>query len=181
MESKGYDWSSGSAKAQGPMWKGTKEDARAERDRGKQAIVEKEGRNKSAARKRDGWACRFPRCICHQKRLHPEVAHVDGDKGIGGDHGERSHVTQLMCLCTLRHQDSRISLHKGTLRIEFLDTLKASGPVRWWANVAVLDNPLATLEQADWQCIGYERERGVLAPLTHEQGEWLERIRELAQ
>lgn len=162
------------------LQKRTKEEARAEDRSVKQGVIVKESRNKSAARKRDGWACRFPRCACLLLRLHPEVAHVDGDKGIGGDHGERSHVTQLMCLCKLRHQhgESRISLHRKTLRIEFLSPAKASGPVRWWVNVAVLDYPLTSVE--DWRVVAQERECRVLEPLTHEQGQWLERIADLA-
>lgn len=176
-----YDISpDGRAVATGPMWKTSKEEARAERDGKKQAVKDKEDRNKTRARKRDGSMCRFPRCACLAKRLHPEVAHIE-PKGMGGDHGERSDLWNLICLCKLRHQDSRISIHAGTLRLEALSVNGTSGPVRWWANVAVLDNPHATPDQADWQCVAEETRLRVLKPPTHQQGEWLRRIQELSQ
>lgn len=170
----GFEWPKGEA-----HFKGAKEEAQAERRKDKKAVVEKEARNKSMARRRDSWACRFPRCSCHQLRLHPEVAHVDGSKGMSGGDGDRSAIKQLMCLCKPRHQDSRISVHKGTLRIEFLSADKANGPVRWWVDVAKLDDPLTPT--VDWQCVAEESQVRVLKPLTADQGAMLERIKELAK
>lgn len=162
-----------------PDWREPREEAQAERRRAKKKIVDKEAQHKSMARKRDGWVCRFPRCSCHALRTAPEVAHVDGDKGMGGDHGNLSRVHQLMCLCPNRHKvHSRISLHSGTLRIEFLSAAKANGPVRWWVDVAKIADPHT--READWQCVAEESQPRVLKPLTHEQGEWLRRIAELA-
>lgn len=148
---------------------------------GKKEIREKEDRQKTLARKRDGWTCRFPRCICHSLRLHPEAAHVDGDKGIGGDHGVRSHHSQLLLLCAARHKESRISLHAQTLRIEFLTSKKANGPVRWWLDYTALSKSASQRVTGDakWVVLAVESQPRVLDPLTERQGEWLDRIREL--
>jgi hypothetical protein len=165
-------------RATSSMFKPSKAESRAERDEKKQAVKDKEDRNKSGARKRDDWMCRFPRCSCHSKRLHPEVAHADGDKGSGGDHGTKSHRSQLVCLCPGRHRESRISLHRKTLRIEWLTEDKADGAIRWWVNVAVLDDPLATVPV--WVVVASESRPRVLEPLSKEQGALLERIAEMA-
>lgn len=165
----------------GAFFKGTKAEAKAERQGKKAAIVEKEDRNKTAARKRDGWMCRFPRCGCHQVRTHPECAHVDGDKWMGGDHGTKSHHSQLMCLCPNRHKDSRISLHFKTLRIEFLTAKKANGPVRWYLDTTALTKAATQRISGDekWAVLATETEPRVLAPLSAKQGGWLEKISEL--
>jgi hypothetical protein len=157
-------------------FKPTKAEARAERQAAKDAIVEKESRNKSYARKRDGWMCRFPRCGCHAKRLHPEVAHIE-DKKMGGDHGERSTAVNLICLCPGRHRESLISLHAGTLRCEVLTVKGANAKVRWWVNAAVLDDRHAKV--ARWVVVATETRPGYIEPLTKEQGELLTRIAEL--
>ena len=160
-----------------PHFKTSKAAARAARDAEKQDVKDKEDRNKSMARRRDGWQCRFPRCACHRLRLHPEVAHCDGDKGMGGDHGTKSHVSQLICLCRARHRESRISLHRKTLRIEFLTPEKADGPVKWWVDIAMLADPYD--QRPAWVVLGYETAVHVLAPLTTEQGQLLKRIADL--
>lgn len=157
----------------------TKAAARSEKAADKKSIRDYEDRNKTAARKRDGTVCRFPRCRCHVLRLHPEVAHCDGSKGIGGDHGTKSHVSQLICLCKLRHQDSLISLHYQNLRIVFLTEKKANGPVAWLVNVTAIDFPLSN-KPAQWVEVAREREPRILETLTHEQGALLERIAEMS-
>jgi hypothetical protein len=157
----------------------TREEARSEKSAAKALVVAKESRNKSAARKRDGWVCRFPRCSCHLKRLHPEVGHCDGDKGMGSDHGNRSRRNQLICLCIPRHQTSWISLHKKNLRIVFLTPEKADGPVAWLVNVTAIDRPLAPMADAKWIEVARELSPCILSPLTHEQGALLERIAEM--
>jgi hypothetical protein len=162
-------------------FKPTKAEARAVVQKKKDAVTEYEDRNKTAARKRDGWVCRFPRCGCHAKRLSAEAAHVDGDKGMGGDHGERSHVSQLLMLCPSRHRESRISLHFKTLRIEFLTPDKANGPVRWWLDLTALTKSHAERTAGDesWVVLATEERPRILLPLTKEQGGWLEQIAEL--
>lgn len=169
-------------RATGTMFKSTKAEAKAERQEKKAAIVEREDRNKTAARKRDGWMCRFPRCGCHALRTHPEVAHVDGDKGIGGDHGTKSHHSQLMCLCPNRHKDSRISLHFKTLRIEFLTKKKANGPVCWWLDVTALTKAATQRRSGDekWAVLAAETAPRILGPVSAKQGGWLEQIAELS-
>lgn len=164
----------------GHFLKPTKMEARMARESKKEQVREKEDRNKSAARKRDGWVCRFPRCVCHRLRLHPECAH-DAAKGIGGDHGLRSTVDQLICLCKPRHQESRVSVHKGTLYHEALTEKGTNGPVRWWVDLAAITTPAAYRKDGDaqWVVVATEREVRVLEPLTHEQGIWLEQIAEL--
>lgn len=165
-----------------PQFKGTKAEARAGRESSKRTTRDTEDRNKTAARRRDGWMCRFPRCGCHAKRLHPEACHVDGEKGMGGDHGTKSHVSQLLCLCGNRHRESRISLHFKTLRIEFLTEKKANGPVRWWLDVTALTKPASQRVSGDerWAVLATESAPRILEPLSHEQGAWLEQIAELA-
>lgn len=155
--------------------------SRLEREAGKQEVRDKEDRNKTAARKRDGWMCRFPRCVCHSLRLHPEVAHLVA-KGMGGDHGHRSHVSNLMCLCPARHQDSRISLHANTLRIEPLTHHGTNGPVMWMLDLTAVFKGAHQRRSGDeqWVVLAVEEAPRVLAPLTHQQGIWLEQIAELA-
>lgn len=165
-----------SAYPAGAFFKGSKAEARADREMAKQQIRDKEDRNKSAARKRDGWMCRFPRCSCHKARLHPEVAHVESKK-MGGDHGERSTTANLICLCRGRHRESRISLHAGTLRCELLTVKGANAKVRWWVNVAVLDDPFA--RAPTWVVVATETRPSYIEPLTPEQGALIERIAEL--
>lgn len=164
-------------RAAASFFKGSKEEARAERDKVKQDVKDTESRNKSLVRKRDGSVCRFPRCACHQQRLAPEVAHVI-PKASGGDHGNRSGTDNLICLCKLRHKESRISIHAGTLRVEALTVKGMNDVVRWWVNVAVLADPYAT--EPGWQCVAEESQVRVLKPPTKQQGEWLRQIAELA-
>lgn len=169
-----FEWEPGTA-----HFKPSRMEARIEREADKARVRDGEDRNKAAARRRDGWMCRFPRCVCHrpQLRLHPEVAHVVS-KGMGGDHGTRSAVAGLICLCPPRHRESRISLHRGTLKVEALTDRGMNGPVCWLANVAVLDEPFSSKEQ--WVVVARESQPRVLEPLTKEQGALLERIAELA-
>ncbi len=70
---------------------------------------------KNKVRKRDKRRCRWP--FCEHKPLKPriEVAHLD-DKGMGGDHGERTTADRMICLCYLHHQGAK-SLHSGDLLI----------------------------------------------------------------
>lgn len=163
-------------RAVGSMFKGTKAEARADRQASKDEIKDKEDRNKSAARKRDGWMCRFPRCGCHQKRLHPEAAHVES-KRMGGDHGNRSHRSNLICLCRGRHRESVISLHAGTLRCEPLTVKGTDAKVRWWVNAAVLGDRFA--KEPRWVVVATETRPTFIEPLTKEQGAILEQIAEL--
>jgi hypothetical protein len=81
---------------------------------------------KDKARKRDRRGCRWP--FCEHKALKPriEVAHLD-DKGMGGDHSERTTADRLICLCFLHHQGAK-SLHSGDLLIAPQTELGTDGP-----------------------------------------------------
>ena len=84
----------------------------ARKDRQK-AIKAFEEAEKRKVRLRDK-QCRWPECAyCRSYNTRLEVAHLN-DKGMGGDHGERSTADQMILLCWLRHQGP-ISLHSGGL------------------------------------------------------------------
>lgn len=94
-----------------------------------------EDKNKRAAKKADGYRCRFPWCGCKQLGLRIESSHQQ-HKGMGGNpKGDRSTPEGLLTLCVHRHQDGKISIGKGTLWAEALDKRKGvRGPVRWWGD-----------------------------------------------
>ncbi len=79
---------------------------------------------------RDGSkTCRLvPQC---REREKFETAHLD-DKGMGGDHGNRTTADTMIRACFWHHQ-GRWSLHSHDLRVEYLTTLKADGPIEVWA------------------------------------------------
>lgn len=113
-----------------PHPKPAKGTARAERVERRKAIERYEDRQKTLARKRDG-RCRWPGCDCKARRDRIEVAHIH-DKGIGGDHGLRSAVELLICLCVARHQ-GRPSLHSGDLEVRPVNELDGTnGPCEFW-------------------------------------------------
>lgn len=161
--------------------KGTKHEARMKVESARQEIRDKEDRHKSAARKRDGWVCRFPRCVCHRLRLAPEVHHVI-PKGFGGDHGTVSTSEYLVCLCRPRHRESRVSFHFGAIQIEALTPAGMNGAIRWWIDITAIFRPLAQRQPGDeqWFLVAEEESVRVLKPLTRQQGDVLERIAELA-
>jgi hypothetical protein len=162
-------------------FKPSKFEAQVAKEKTKTDRVDKESANKSKARKRDGWMCRFPRCFCHVKRLHPEVCHLD-HKGSGGDpSGEKSKMHLLICLCQPRHRTSRLSLHAVTLRVEALSAAGMNGPVRWWVDATAIDTPISRRQSGDeqWVVVASESDVRVLEPLTADQGALLERIAEM--
>ena len=85
--------------------------------------------------------CRWPSC---GSRESIETAHID-DKGMGGDHGERSHRSNMLRLCFDHHQGRR-SLHSKDLRIEKLTEAGAEGPLLF----------LQADEQRGWLVVGCE-------------------------
>jgi hypothetical protein len=173
-------------RATGPMFKGTKAEARAKTDEKKQQRRDYEDKNKTKVRKDDDWTCRFPRCACVKKRTHPDVAH-DEHKAMGGDPlMQRSGVHNLICLCPARHKESRLSLHAGTIRMEYLQSIGTRGAVRWWVDATAIDTPIAKRQRGDerWVVVGTEElttdkpRRWV--PFTKDQAALLERIAELS-
>lgn len=97
-----------------------------ERHARKLVIRNHERVEKDKVRKRDRRRCRWP--FCEHKALKPrlEVAHLN-DKGMGGDHGERTTADQMILLCLLHHQGPR-SLHSGNLEIRPQTNDGTNGP-----------------------------------------------------
>jgi hypothetical protein len=103
--------------------------------------VKHERDQKADVRRRDR-GCRFPLCGCRRLGLsleaRQEVSH-DKHKGIGGNPaGDRSVAALMVQLCLHRHQDSRISRHKGTMRARALTRHGYNGPVIWEADRATI-------------------------------------------
>ena len=167
------------------MFKETKAESDAARRKRKRAVIDYEDRNKSAVRKDDNWTCRFPRCRCTRQRIAVEVAHVE-HKQMGGDPAMiRSEVGNLICLCPARHRESRVSLHAGTVRLEFLTDLGTRGAVRWWVDITAIDRGIASRQSGDerWFPVGEDEVTSEkprrLHPPTAIQGALLEQIAEM--
>lgn len=97
--------------------------------------------NKAGVRQRDKF-CRFPLCGCRKLGLIlkaiGEVSH-QRHKGMGGNPaGDRSQVAGMVLLCKHRHQDGRISIHKGTLRPVFLTPDQFNGLIAWEIDLSAL-------------------------------------------
>lgn len=128
-------------------YKGQARDERMEKRADIEAAEEK---NKREVRRLDGYMCRVPHCDCLKRRDRLEVAHLV-DKGIGGDHGVRSGLENLILLCLAHHQ-GRVSLHQGTLKIEPLTPEGMRGPCEFWVSDG----------GSGWVSIGREEAVGVL-------------------
>lgn len=169
-------------RAAGPMFKGTKTESRAKVEEKRQSVKSNESGNKTKARQRDDYRCRFPRCGCHARRQHPEVAHCR-HKGAGGDPLKlRSTVGNLICLCPDRHQNSRVSFHTGSLKVEPLTRgVGTNGPVRWWVDATAVEKPIGKRQAGDerWVVVAEEDRIGVLKPVNKKQAALLEAIAEL--
>jgi hypothetical protein len=89
-----------------------------------------EATEKAKVVKRDGLkACRLvPTC---QEREKFETAHLD-DKGMGGDHGNRTSADRMIRSCFFHHQGPW-SLHSNDLRVDCLTPEGTDGPVEVWA------------------------------------------------
>jgi len=103
---------------------------RSERQAKRRTRTAAERKAKKAAKLRDRNRCRWPRCRCHFDKEPLESAHWRG-KGIGGDHGLRSHSENLITLCRDRHQ-GYVSLHSGDLRIAPLTDETMDGPCEFY-------------------------------------------------
>ncbi len=99
----------------------------------RQATMAHERDQKALVVRRDGQhRCRLvPGCA--ERQWH-ETAHLD-DKGMGGDHGNRTTVDTMLRACAFHHQGAW-SLHSGDLRVEYLTPEKANGPIEVWAKDA---------------------------------------------
>lgn len=114
---------------------------RAARQAKRQQRVSYEASEKAAVRRRDGDVCRWPGC---GSRDGVETAHLE-DKKMGGDHGRRSHRSNMLRLCFEHHQGP-CSLHSKDLRIEKLTEAGADGPLLF----------LRTDVQKAWLVVGCE-------------------------
>jgi hypothetical protein len=106
--------------------------------KGRQASKAFEIREKKAVRKRDGVQhCRIvPGCV-HERTVRCEAAHIDG-KGMGGDHGRRSHRSNMIRACYQHHQGP-ISLHSKLLEVRCLTDAGADGPIQTWHRASIAD------------------------------------------
>lgn len=98
-----------------------------ERRASRDAIKRHEAHEKAKVVKRDGAAhCRLvPHCLEREKF---ETAHLD-DKGMGGDHGRRTHASDMLRSCFFHHQGPW-SLHSKDLRVECLTDAGTNGPIQ---------------------------------------------------
>jgi hypothetical protein len=85
------------------------------RHKRRREIKLQEDHEKQIVRVRDGHQCRWPGCRSGRS-VRLEVAHLN-DKGMGGDHGQRSHHDQMILLCVHCHQGAH-SLHSKDRKIE---------------------------------------------------------------
>ena len=95
----------------------------------KAAIKTHEQTEKAKVVKRDGAkVCRLmPNCSEREKF---ETAHLD-NKGMGGDHGNRTSADTMIRACFFHHQ-GWWSLHTNDIRVEYLTPEKANGPIEVW-------------------------------------------------
>lgn len=134
-----------------------REDRRRTREREEKAA-------KAASRRRDGNRCRFPLCGCQRQHRRLESAHVV-DKSRGGPNRPENLIT----LCVDRHQDSEVSLHRGTLEIVAKDERGMDGPVAFFVS-------LDTARSFGRVCLARESAVGILEPLDDWQRAILEQI-----
>lgn len=163
----------------GPFWKPSTTDRKKTEKVTKAELRELERLAKSAVRHRDR-VCRFPLCGCKKLGLRLEVAHAD-HKGMGGNpEGDRSTPDRMILLCTHRHQDGAVSLHKGTLWAKPLTAEGYNGPVRWLIDAATLFPGLYryVTKAARWAELGDESAPGVfdVAVLSAAQVRVLEQL-----
>lgn len=131
---------------------------------------------KADVRRRDR-GCRFPLCGCRRLGLRLEVSH-DKHKGIGGNPaGDRSVAELMVQLCLHRHQDSRISRHKGTMRARPLTRHGYNGPVIWEADRATIRDIVGSKVKlgfaGEWFELARESSVGRLEALSPAQSEVL--------
>lgn len=142
-----------------PQPKPERGSAKRKRIKDSMTTASKEAVNKSKAKARDGYRCRWPhetaldREVC--RREVKESSHYKA-KGIGGDHGHRSKVEDSITFCRPTHQGPG-SIHAGKKKVEPLDPkLKMSGPCVFFEN-------RGTFKKPKWVEVGREIHVGVLA------------------
>ena len=143
-----------------------KGDRRREREREEKAA-------KAESRRRDGNRCRFPLCGCQRKHRRLESAHVV-DKSRGGP----NKAANLITLCVDRHQDSSVSLHRGTLEIVAKDERGTDGPVAFFVDYdeACWYGVVPAAMRDRQVCLARESAIGVLEPIDDWQRVILDEI-----
>jgi hypothetical protein len=103
----------------------------------------------------------------------------------GNPAGDRSTPDRMILLCTHRHQDGAVSLHKGTLWAKPLTPDGYDGPVAWFVDADTLFAGMYryVAKAARWAEVGRERAIGVLEEglLTAQQRRILEKLGEMEQ
>jgi len=162
-----------------PLWKPMRGTAKREREDRRDGVKSHEAKNKTAARKGDDYACRFPRCFCHRQKIAPAVAHLD-HKGMGGNPaGDRSDDRLLICLCPARHRESRISLDAGSMKVRPLTKLGTRGRCEFYVDLNALDKVPAAPKRPRWFLVATERELHIFEMFSREQALILDRISEI--
>lgn len=126
---------------------------------------------KRKVRRRDK-VCRFPLCGCRALKLRLEASH-DFHKGMGSKNGV-SIAPLMVLLCVHRHQDGKISRHKGTLRSVYLTPDQHDGPVAWLVDAASMGG-----KGGGWIEVARESAPGILEPLEAWQREMLTELAEM--
>lgn len=158
-------------------WKPSRTDRRRAQQQKQRARKTTEAAAKAEVRRRDRF-CRFPLCGCRSLGMaaaaHSEASHHT-HKGMGGNpSGNRSTADRMILLCRHRHQDGRVSIHKGTLRILPMTRAGMNGPVVFMIDVTAAGQ--APSVRAKWRVVARESRVGVLAPLARWQQALLERL-----
>ena len=110
---------------------------------------------KAAAKCRDRFRCRWPRCQYSAMKLVLDAAHIDAS-GMGGDPtGARMQRANLVTLCRIHHQGPR-SLHSGHLEIEALTPDGANGALAFYDTDT--EGRLYLVAQEDGQPFVYVRD-----------------------
>lgn len=103
---------------------------------------------KQRTKRRDG-GCRWPEASDCRGIL--EGAHIEA-KGMGGDHGERTHTGNVVTLCLWHHRKGPASIHSPNGRIDCETDAGADGPLSFWRRGS----------DGGWFCVGRERSVGVI-------------------
>lgn len=137
-----------------------------------------ENKHKTAVRKADK-RCRFPLCGCGHFRIVLHVAHLT-HKGAGGDPtSQRSLPSRMLVLCASRHRENRISLDKGTLRVQPLTRAGTRGPCAFLVDMdafVAAFNRIRDRKTIKWFEVGRERAVGVFDPFTEPQRDVLQTL-----
>ena len=107
--------------------KSDRQSATVERRRERRRTESARASNKVAAKRRDGYRCRYPNCQCQTARLPLESAHIRPLSLVGSDQ-----LANLLTLCGPRHR-GRLSLHSGDLIVK-AGAHGANGAVDFYLN-----------------------------------------------